>query len=106
MVFIPFLTVLPNAELPQIGVGVLYGLLIGIVVFKLFFYGLKELTAATATTLMYLEVVSAIVLGYFVLDEQLSWNILVGGSLILISSFYVSKLNRKKVQTSLTTSTS
>jgi len=106
LVFIPFLTVLPNAELPQIGVGVLYGLLIGIVVFKLFFYGLKELTAATATTLMYLEVVSAIVLGYFVLDEKLSWNILVGGSLILISSFYVSKLNRKKVQTSLTTSTS
>lgn len=97
LVFVPFLIGLPNAELPQIGIGVFYGFLIGIVVFKLFFYGLKELTAATATTLMYLEVVSAIVLGYFVLDEKLSWNILAGGSLILISSFYISKLNRRKV---------
>ena len=95
LVFVPFLTGLSEVGLPQIGIGVLYGLLIGIVVFKLFFYGLKELTAATATTLMYLEVVSAIVLGYFVLDERLSWNILAGGALILISSFYISKLNRK-----------
>ncbi|MCB7480590.1 DMT family transporter [Christiangramia sediminis] len=96
LVFMPFLIGLPGIGLPQIGIGVLYGLLIGIVVFKLFFYGLKELTAATATTLMYLEVVSAIVLGYFILDEKLSWNILAGGATILISSFYISKLNRKK----------
>lgn len=102
LVFVPFLTGLSEVGLPQIGIGVLYGLLIGIVVFKLFFYGLKELTAATATTLMYLEVVSAIVLGYFVLDERLSWNILAGGALILISSFYISKLNRKPVLVSST----
>lgn len=102
LVFIPFLTGLTEVGLPQIGIGVLYGLLIGIVVFKLFFYGLKELTAATATTLMYLEVVSAIVLGYFVLDERLSWNILAGGALILISSFYISRLNRKPVLVSST----
>lgn len=106
LVFVPFLIGLSEVELPQIGIGILYGLLIGIVVFKLFFYGLKELTAATATTLMYLEVVSAIVLGYFVLDEKLSWNIFAGGSLILISSFYISKLNRKKTGiASITSST-
>lgn len=96
IVFIPFLIVMDHPELPHLGMAVFYGLLIGIVVFKLFFYGLKQLTAATATTLMYLEVVSAILIGYFVLDEKLSWNILVGGSLILISSFLISKLNRKK----------
>lgn len=106
LVFVPFLIVLPDVELSQIGIGILYGLLIGIVVFKLFFYGLKELTAATATTLMYLEVVSAIILGYFILDEKLSWNILAGGSLIIISSFYVSKLNRKKMEIPSATSTS
>ena len=96
VVFIPFLFGLENANLPHIGIGVFYSFLIGIVVFKLFFYGLKELTATTATTLMYLEVVSAILLGYFVLDEKLSWNILAGGSLILISSFLISRANQKQ----------
>ncbi|MFO8146710.1 MAG: DMT family transporter [Bacteroidota bacterium] len=95
VLFIPFLTVLPTAEIGHIATGVFYGLLIGIVVFKLFFYGLKHLTASTATTLMYLEVVTAILLGHFVLDEKLTWNILVGGGFILTSSIYISRLNRK-----------
>ena len=95
VVFIPFLISLPTAEIAHVGTGIFYGILIGVVVFKLFFFGLKHLTAATATTLMYLEVVSAILLGYFVLDEILTWNTLVGGGLILTSSIFISKLNRK-----------
>ena len=95
IVFIPFLTNLPNASLSDLGIGVFYGLLIGIVVFKLFFFGLKQLSAATATTLMYLEVVSAILLGYFILDEAITWNIIVGGILIVTSSYYISRMNKK-----------
>jgi len=95
IVFIPFLTSLPNATLPDLGIGVFYGFLIGIVVFKLFFFGLKQLSAATATTLMYLEVVSAILLGYFILDEAITWNIIVGGILIVTSSYYISRMNKK-----------
>lgn len=95
VLFLPFLSVLPTAEIGHLATGVFYGLLIGIVVFKLFFYGLKHLTASTATTLMYLEVVTAILLGHFVLDEKLTWNILVGGGFILTSSIYISRLNRK-----------
>jgi drug/metabolite transporter (DMT)-like permease len=44
---------------------------------------------------MYLEVVSAILLGYFVLDEAITWNILLGGSLIVTSSYLISRLNKK-----------
>tara|TARA_R100001369_G_scaffold20091_3_gene36944 strand:- start:18554 stop:19432 length:879 start_codon:yes stop_codon:yes gene_type:complete len=95
IVFIPFLTSLPNATLPDLGMGVFYGFLIGIVVFKLFFFGLKQLSAATATTLMYLEVVSAILLGHFVLDETITWNIIVGGILIVASSYFISRMNKK-----------
>lgn len=95
IVFIPFLTTLPSATLPDLGIAVFYGFLIGIVVFKLFFFGLNQLSAATATTLMYLEVVSAILLGYFVLDEALTWNILIGGVLIITSSYYISTMKKK-----------
>ena len=95
IVFVPFLMSLPEADLSHIGMGVFYGFLIGIVVFKLFFYGLSHLTASTATTLMYLEVVSAILLGYLVLGEPLTWNILFGGSLIITSSYLISRMNKK-----------
>ena len=95
VVFIPFLISLPSASLSDLGIGVFYGFLIGIVVFKLFFFGLKQLTAATATTLMYLEVVSAILLGYFVLDEAITWNIILGGCFIVTSSYLISRMNKK-----------
>ncbi|AVR46356.1 EamA family transporter [Christiangramia fulva] len=98
VVFLPFLSGLPSAEISHMGIGLVYGLVIGVVVFKLFFFGLKFLPAATATSLMYLEVVSAILFGYLILNEKLSWNTYVGGAFILISSFYISRLNRKQSQ--------
>lgn len=95
VLFIPFLFGLKDVALTHMGIGVFYGLLIGIVQFGLFFFGLKHLNATTAASLMYLEVLSAVLLSFFILNEQLSWNTYVGGLLILISSFYISKLNRK-----------
>ncbi len=94
--FIPFLFFIPDASLDQLGVGVFYGFLIGIVVFKLFFYGLKYLEASTASSLMYLEVVSAMVLGYFILDEKVTLNTLIGGALIIVSSYFITRMNAKK----------
>jgi len=95
VLFIPFLFGLKDVALTHMGIGVFYGLLIGIVQFGLFFFGLKHLNATTAASLMYLEVLSAVLLSFLILNEQLSWNTYVGGVLILISSFYISKLNRK-----------
>lgn len=98
IVFLPFLSTLPSAQPAHMGIGVVYGIIIGVVVFKMFFYGLKFLPAATATSLMYLEVVSAILFGYFILNEVLTWNTFAGGALILISSFYISKINRQQAE--------
>lgn len=94
--FLPFIFFLPKVDWGQIGVGIFYGFLIGIVVFKLFFYGLKYLAASTASSLMYIEVISAIALGYFVLNETLSLNTLMGGTLILSSSYLITRANIKK----------
>lgn len=95
LVFLPFLVGIGDAHLDHVGVGVIYGLIIGIGVFKLFFFGLKYLPAATATSLMYLEVVSAIALGYFILDENLTLYMIFGGGLIVCSSWLISRLKRK-----------
>lgn len=98
IVFLPFLGAFPSALPAHMGMGVVYGIIIGVVVFKMFFYGLKFLPAATATSLMYLEVVSAILFGYLLLNEVLGWNTFAGGALILISSFYISKINRQQAE--------
>ena len=95
LLFLPFLFGVQQVELAHIGIGVFYGLLIGIVQFSLFFFGLKHLNATTAASLMYLEVLSAVILSFLILDEQLSWNTYLGGSFILLSSFFISRLNRK-----------
>lgn len=94
--FIPFLFFIPDAPLEQLGVGVFYGFLIGIGVFSLFFYGLKYLAASTASSLMYLEVVSAIILGYLILDEKLTLTTIIGGALIIASSYFITRMNAKK----------
>ncbi|MEM1321520.1 MAG: DMT family transporter [Bacteroidota bacterium] len=86
--FLPFFLY----EAPQVtpqdwGAGTAYAILVGIVVYTFFFYGLRYLKASIASGLMYIEVVSAIILGYLWLGESLSWNMLIGGGLILLSSF-------------------
>lgn len=93
--FLPFIFFMPEVQWQQIGVGVFYGFLIGIVVFKLFFYGLKYLEASTASSLMYLEVVSAIILAYFLLNETVTPNTVIGGALIMLSSYFITRTNTK-----------
>ncbi|MCC4212992.1 DMT family transporter [Leeuwenhoekiella parthenopeia] len=94
VVFLPFLFGIENPVPEQLGIAVFYALLIGIVVFSLFFFGLKHLNATTAASLMYLEILSAIIYSYFLLGEKLTWNTYLGGSLILISSFFISRINK------------
>ena len=90
-VFRPFFIIdYPNITLAGIGLGFSYGLVIGIIAFSLFFYGLKYLKAATATALMYIEVVSAIVLSYLWMGERLSLTMIIGGGMIILSSFLIS----------------
>lgn len=73
----------------SLGIG--YGVLIGVGVFALFFYGLKRLKASTASALMYMEVVSAITLSVIFYQEQLSLSMILGALLIIGSSFLLKK---------------
>jgi len=91
-IFLPFFIFeFPEATWTDISIGILYGVVVGMISFSLFFYGLKYLKASTTSSLMYIEVVSAIVLSYLWMGEPLSGAMIVGGGLILLSSFLISR---------------
>ncbi len=94
--FVGFLILAPffqfaTATVTDYSLGISYGLLVGTVGYGLFFYGLKKLKASTTTALMYMEVVSAVIFGYFFFNEQLSLFTILGGALIIGSSFLLGK---------------
>ena len=68
-----------------------YAFLIGIVGFGLFFSSLQKVKASTASFLAYIEVISAILFGVLLFSETLTWNVIVGGFLIIGSSVILKK---------------
>ena len=97
-IFLPFFIIgVAHAEIADIGLGTLFGLIAGIIVFGLFFHSLKYLNAATASTLMYLEVVSAILFGYLFFNEVLGVNMVLGGFLIMASNLLLVRFDRKNI---------
>lgn len=86
-----FIKQYPYMEPNHIGLGCLLGLLIGIIGFNFFFYGLKVLKASIASSIMYLEIVGAIFLSWVFFGDFLSPSMIIGGLIILISSFLISR---------------
>ncbi len=93
IVFFPFLiSDLDIISIQDMTLGFSYAIVIGLGVFGLFFYSLRSLKASTATAIMYLEVASAILLSYIVFGDALSSHMIIGGSLIITSSFLITRL--------------
>lgn len=91
-VFLPFVFYINDLPiLKDYLIGFSYAVLIGILGFNLFFFGLKYLKASIASSLMYLEVVGAIFLSYLWYGDMLSISMLIGGSFIIISSYFMQK---------------
>ncbi|MEN8906629.1 MAG: DMT family transporter [Clostridiales bacterium] len=91
-IFLPFIFInqpLPNVE--NIALVLLYATIVGIIGFSLFFSALKKVKATTASFLAYFEVLSAILIGIIFLNEKLTWNIIFGGLLIIISTIKIKK---------------
>jgi drug/metabolite transporter (DMT)-like permease len=68
-----------------------FAVMVGVVAFGLFFSALKKIRASTISFLTYLEVLVATSFGVILFDEILSWNIIAGGSLIIISTLLLKK---------------
>lgn len=94
-VFLPFLFI--NHPFPTSGQFFLltgYACLIGVIGFSLFFSALKIIKASVAVLFTYFEVISAILLGLIFFKEAISWNIFVGGLLIMGSTI----IQRSKIK--------
>ena len=96
IIFIPFLFF--NTPAPTIldwELSITHGILIGVIMFFMFFHGLRQLPASLTSMVTYVEVVAAMLLGYFILDEALSGSAIIGGGLIILSTVLL-RLPEKK----------
>jgi len=92
IVFLPVLFFTDYQITPQqLGIAFFFAAMVGIVAFSLFFTALKMLKASTVSFLTYLEVVFAMLYGYIFFDETITWNMLLGGGLIIISAVLLRK---------------
>lgn len=83
---------LPFIEIPTNFMSMLWAFVIVGVVHStlapiLYFNGMKYVTANKTAILGYLEPVSAIILGVFFLDEMVTYNVIIGGIMILFSGY-------------------
>jgi drug/metabolite transporter (DMT)-like permease len=91
LVMVPFLfgadRIVPEAgELPYIA---LLGLFFTTVTGYLYIWLIRKVTAQTMGVIAYLEVVSAALLAWAIFGEALTWQIFVGGSLIILGGLAV-----------------
>ncbi len=86
-IFLPFfITNDPAPRLLDWALGTGQGVIIGIIMFGSFFYGLRHIKASTASMIAYIEVISAMILGYLILGEILTINMTIGAALIVLST--------------------
>lgn len=91
-IFLPFLWYQDfDYGVGQISLGIVYAFLVGLVAFGLYFSALRQIKASTISFISYLEVVVATTFGILLFDEVLTWNILTGGSLIILSTILLKK---------------
>ncbi len=80
----------PVVTLWDIGLLILLGTVFTGIGHTMFINGLKNVTAYMASIITMLEPLYAIVLAYFLLGETVSWQVLVGGSIILGTVVFIS----------------
>lgn len=92
IVFFPFLFI--NKPFPTTGqfvVGFIYAILIGLLAYIPYYFGLKHLKASVVSLISYLEVVSGILFGVLLLHETLTLNIIAGAVLIIVSALLITR---------------
>ncbi|MFQ3674997.1 MAG: DMT family transporter, partial [Endomicrobiia bacterium] len=86
IIFLPFIfTNYPFPTFKQSFIAILYGILVGVVAFMLFFYSLRRLKISYYSLLNYWEVPCSIIFGIIFFKEMISVNMIIGGILIFTS---------------------
>lgn len=82
-------------SMKQVVIASSFGFINGIIAFSLFFSALKEMKTANAAQITYIEPICGLIWGYFLYQEQIGFMQILGGSLILGSTFILSSLKSK-----------
>lgn len=76
-----------RALLPELGLGLAYGLTVGVAGFFCFFYAMKRLPIFQYGALAYTEVPIAVVMAVLILGEKVMPNQLAGAAMVVTASF-------------------
>lgn len=91
VICIPFIFLHPETTIIEITLASLQGFIVGLLAFFFFFSALKKLTSVKASLLSYIEVLSTICFGLILFHEPITWNLIAGGSMILISVIFLKR---------------
>ena len=92
IVFLPFIFInKPIPTIAQTGVASLYGFLVGIVAFLLFFFALKKLKMSHYSLFTYWDVPVALIFSAIFFKEVITLNMIIGGGLILVAGLLLRK---------------
>ncbi|EDM26245.1 hypothetical protein LNTAR_24079 [Lentisphaera araneosa HTCC2155] len=86
----------PELSTKQVIIASSFGFINGIIAFSLFFSALKQMKTASAAQITYIEPLCGLLWGYFLYQEQINLMQIIGGSLILGSTFALSSLQKKE----------
>jgi len=87
LIFLPFLaTNVPTPTPLDWSLGLTHGISVGIIMFLIFFYSLRYISATKASMISYLEIISALFFGYIFLGELLTTSMMIGGGIIVVST--------------------
>jgi drug/metabolite transporter (DMT)-like permease len=88
LIFLPFLFAeIPSVQPSHLALGVLYGFLVGVCAFGLFFYALKRLSVFQYSAMTYMEVFFGLLFSLVILREELTANLASGVLMVLTASF-------------------
>ncbi len=94
-IFFPFIFInKPFPDLWQIAVASTSGFFIGLVAFILYYSAIKKVSP-TAASIAMIDVVISVIFGVVLFGEHLSANMIIGGVIILLTSFFMSSELRK-----------
>jgi len=83
-IFLPALFIFkPFPSMIKISILLFYALFVGLLGFTLFFSALKKIKASAASNIAYVEIISAIFFGVTLFHEKFTWNMILGGILII-----------------------
>ena len=91
-VFLPFFLLADWPNVSDWSLSLVYSIMMGIVIFNFFFYGLKYLPASRASLIHYVEIVSAVLTGVIFMGDQLTPFVIIGGILILASTALLQRI--------------